>query len=208
MHKKGLLMLGSFLFFLGFVIFTFLVKSDVFTQLDFNALVKIQDAVPRKIDKLLNIFALIGTFPIVTIFLISFLVLRKKLSGVIIFFSYLSAHALEFIFKEISKQAGPPYLFHRRYEAAGFDKSYVLPDSSYPSGHAMRAVFMLIVICYLLIGNRRLPKNKKITGLIFLSSVAVGIIVSKAVFGEHWVTDLVGGGMLGVSLACFALLFL
>lgn len=59
--KKNLpkITIGLVIFAL-FVSFSYLVHKDLFTQLDFDTTVKLQDKLPRSVDGLFSFFSLIG----------------------------------------------------------------------------------------------------------------------------------------------------
>ena len=63
--------------FLFFVFFSYLVQKQVFKQFDFDMTVKVQDHVGVVFDDIFSTFSLIGSFEIVTVFLLILLVFRS-----------------------------------------------------------------------------------------------------------------------------------
>lgn len=87
-----------------------------------------------------------------------------------------------------------------------YDDSLV-PDASFPSGHALGAVALYGMIAYL--AGRHAPKRALVSATVALTAV-VGIGASRLVLGVHWPTDVVGGYAIGGAWleACIAGLIL
>ena len=195
------------IFFVGFVGFTYLVNKNYLTSLDFDMTVKLQDQIPFRLDGFFSALSVLGRFEYTLAVLIGILIWRRRIFGIIPFFLFGAAHIIELIFKNMIEHAGPPQMFLRSH-FGDFPGLHVFTDGSYPSGHSMRAVFMSIVISYLIYGIHKLPKTVRllifagIFGLLFI------ILLSRVSLGEHWTTDVIGGSLLGASIAFIALIFL
>lgn len=198
----------AFAFFVAFGVSTYLVREDLLRQIDFTWLVKIQDEVPRTVDGLLELFNRTGSFWVMAPFVFIVCYMTKRLWGFVAFFMFGVGHLLEVFLKIALHQPGPPFLFHRNFSDFYFDKAYVIPGSSYPSGHSMRAVFASVVFTYLIWISSRIPVLVKIFLCIGIIGWTILIILSKAVFGEHWPSDLVGGALLGAGLGFVTLVCL
>lgn len=77
MKKLRTIILAS-LFFISFIVFTFVVKAELLNTFDFDTTVKLQDRVPHQYDSLLSFFSLIGSFEILAGFLFFVALFRKK----------------------------------------------------------------------------------------------------------------------------------
>lgn len=233
-HSRSILITLSFLSFLGFVIFTLLVRADFLRSFDFNMTVRIQDDIPLRFDAFFSTLSVIGRFEWMVVYLVILLILKRKILGGIITFGLFGfAHVIELIGKTILEQPGPPKMFLRA-QFGDFPGLHVFTDASYPSGHSLRIVFFSILLIaailnipYIKIKSQKIfdaikIDNKQlknflillIQNLIPLSLIFIFLIfcfvvlISRISLGEHWTTDVIGGGLLGASFAFLSQVFL
>lgn len=197
----------SVFFFVLFIALTYLVKEEYFNQFDFNTTVKLQNHIPKKIDTFFSSLSLVGSFEILAGILFIIFVFRKKLISLLIFIPFAIAHLVEIVGKALLHHPGPPHLFFRYNVEFLFPSSYIQPGSSYPSGHALRIVFVSVIFFYLIIKSK-INKNLKVLINVFLFLFNVAMLISRVSLGEHWTTDVIGGALLGLSSGIFALIFL
>jgi len=205
--KKLWLIIPAFLFFILFILFTFVVKKDLLNSFDFDTTVRLQNHMPIKYDSFLSFFSLVGSFEILAGFLFFIALFRRKILSFLIFIPLVGAHIIEIIGKSLMNHPGPPFLFFRYNLDFLFPSSYIQPGSSYPSGHSLRVVFVSIIISYL-INKMKINNANKILFNLLLFIVNGLMLVSRISLGEHWTTDVVGGILLGASSGIFALIFL
>jgi membrane-associated phospholipid phosphatase len=207
--KKNLqfLLVSLFSFFL-FGLFSFLVKEDLLTQIDFDTTVRLQDNLPRRVDFVFSLFSVIGHFEIMLILLVAFFaVMRKWIMGLVGFVAFGFFHVVELIGKTFVTHPPPPFFMLRTEHPIEFPQFYVSTESSYPSGHSGRAVFMAILFLFFLWRSKRFSFEVKI-GLTGVISVYVLLMwVSRVYLGEHWLSDVIGGSLLAAAFAFGVLVF-
>lgn len=233
-HSRSILITLSVLSFLGFVIFTLLVRADFLRSFDFNMTVRIQDDIPLRLDGFFSTLSVIGRFEWMVVYLVILLIFKRKILGGIITFGLFGfAHVLELIGKTILEQPGPPKMFLRA-QFGDFPGLHVFTDASYPSGHSLRIVFFSILLISAILNIQHIKiKSQKINeaikidnkelknflvlviqNLIPLSLIFIFLIfcfvvlISRISLGEHWTTDVIGGGLLGASFAFLSQVFL
>ncbi len=206
--KVAFFFLGVF-FFLCFIVFTLIVRARILKQFDFDIMVKIQNLTPKRFDSIFSFFSLASSFEVTMIFLfLIFLLLRKKLFALASYTSFALAHIIEIIGKTLLDHPSPPFQFHRFNFGFTFPSSYVHPGGSYPSGHSLRAIFIILIIAFIINLSKKLKKELKWLLNIFLLTIISVMLYSRVSLGEHWLTDVVGGSLLGLAFGFFSLIFL
>jgi len=205
MNKKKLLSIGI-LVFLAFLSVSYLVHKDLFAQFDFDTTVRIQDKISRRFDTFFSVFTLLGSTELMTLFLIVLITLLRKLKRILIFVPYFMSFVIELYGKIFVVHPGPPYMFFRYDIPFNFPSSYVKPGSSFPSGHSTRTLFISMVLLFLIGKSKRLSTLQKTMffSLVFLFDIIM--LVSRVYLGEHWSSDVIGGGLLGTGLGMVSLI--
>ena len=111
-------------------------------------------------------------------------------------FATLGAAALHRIATDLVARPRPsPALVH---------VAHALPlHGSFPAGHVQNATAFLGFLAYLLARGTRSPWRW--LGVALLTLVIVGMGVARVYFGEHWLSDVVGGYVLGGVWLCVAI---
>lgn len=215
-HRRRWLLWGlltsAILSAIGFGVVTWLVRADLLRQLDFDFTVRLQDWVPLWLDPLLIWFGFFAKFQVlVPLLIVSLLLCRQWWLALSSLAWLFVAHVIELVGKSWLFQPPPPFMFYRHPTDFVFPELHVFDLSSYPSGHSMRAVFAvwtwLLVVWYFRPGQLHRRPIRLIVSMVLLGFVGV-VTLSRVSLGEHWLSDVLGGGLLGVCMASLSSLII
>ncbi|EKD91267.1 MAG: hypothetical protein ACD_30C00033G0002 [uncultured bacterium] len=200
------LSVGLFIFF---ILFSYFVSKELFTQTDFDLTVKLQDQIPRRVDYPFSILSVLGSLEISMFFwgLLLFFCLIKKYWLAALSLTLLPlALLMELFGKLFVLHPAPPNFFYRGVIKLDVPAYYIHTDYSYPSGHVTRTAFIIFFLITFL--QLRSPKKYRLPiqlSLVFFLGV---MLISRIYLGEHWTTDVIGGLLIGTSFGILAGIFI
>ncbi|MBO0961193.1 phosphatase PAP2 family protein [Neobacillus sp. MM2021_6] len=171
---------------IGFSLVSLLISDKKIIHFDNRVIAFIQGQETPVLTKVMEFFTFIGSAPFVTVLIILFVFFLYKVlhhrSELILFMSVIIGSAvLNGILKHIFKRVRPD--FHRLIDISGY---------SYPSGHAMNAFTVYVILTFLL--WRHIPSKWGRSVLIVCSSFMIlAIGISRIYLGVHFPSDIMGG---------------
>ncbi len=203
---KTKLFLLSLLFTLLFTYFSYSVAKEHWLQIDFDTMVKVQDKISRRFDVEFSYFSLLGSAEITMGFcavMALLALLRRRWLAILGWLMVIPAVVAEIFGKLAVFHPGPPVFFHRSILSTGLPSFYVHTNFSYPSGHMTRTIFIITVFACMLIFSRK-PHSSRFIILCSLVFLAFMMSMTRIYLGEHWLSDVIGGSLLGVASGVFA----
>lgn len=200
------LFLLSATFLIAFTYFSYIVAKEKYVKLDFDTTVKLQDHINRKFDKYFSYFSLMGSVEVTVLFCVVMALIsliRFRWLAFLGWLLVLPASFGEVFGKLVLFHPSPPNFMHRSILPTSLPSFYVHTDFSYPSGHMTRTIFIATTLGCLFFFKIKDPFLK----LIAVSALGVFAFLmglTRVYLGEHWLSDVVGGSLLGLSAGFFA----
>ncbi len=210
MKLKLYLLAGAVLFTVIFTYFSYTVAKEKWQKIDFDTTVKLQDHISRRFDQIFSYFSLLGSVEVtvaIAIVLSALFLLKKRLLAALAWLLIFPASAGELFGKLVLYHPAPPVFLHRSLLPTDLPSFYIHTDFSYPSGHMTRTVFLVTALGLMVAfsGHGRLFKLITLLGLVTFGLL---MLLTRVYLGEHWLSDVVGGGLLGLATGLLAAIFI
>lgn len=202
----------TFTLFLFFYLFSRQVKFERFKQVNFNMTVRLQDKIPERYGELFeDSGVLVAPLPSVVFVLLitayGFIIrkgCKRKLSVAIIPLAFVLLVGIEVYGKMKVESPAPPF-FMLKNPTTLFPTYHVQEQYSYPSGHSARALFIAISLLISALPVFRKHNKVFLLASILLLSFIIFISIGKIYLGHHWLSDIVGGSILGFATSFMVL---
>lgn len=175
-------------------------------KIDFDTTVKLQDHISRNYDQIFSYFSLFGSAEVTVGFCLIFCLIslvRKKFFPILGWLMVVPASFVEIFGKLVLYHPAPPIFLHRSILPTTLPSFYVHTNFSFPSGHMTRTIFIITILMIMVVFSARSTIFKLIS-LSMLSLFAFLMGLTRVYLGEHWLSDVVGGALLGVTFALLA----
>ena len=196
----------SIIFLALFTVFSYHVAKEKLQQFDFDTTVKVQDHIPRIYDPIFSYFSLLGSVEVTLglCFILSLLALiRGRWPASLGWLLIIPATVGEVFGKLVLFHPSPPHFMHRGMLSTTLPSFYVHTDFSYPSGHMTRTIFIATVFFCIILISKEIFLTKWIKlGIILLFAFLMAL--TRISLGEHWLSDVAGGTLLGIGMGFFS----
>lgn len=212
MKRTPIVLLGIVLL-VFFTLFSRSIKQGGMKDLDFATTVKLQERIDHssrlRLSRLTGEIMEGATFfaspmvSVIAVIIITFIAGTKrkkwKLIALCIPIIFTLMIGAEIYGKSVVHHPAPPF-FLLKNPTTVFPKYYIWEDFSYPSGHAARAAFISMIIWLLTVQQyNKTAMTKRLWLTAGLTIYVVLISLSRIYLGHHWLSDVIGGILLGAG---------
>lgn len=182
------------------------VHFRLWQSIDWATLEVLQSDLPRSIDMPFSLLSLLGLAEITGLIFLAVVWRAQPSQRLPLIIAFGAMTLLELIGKTIVYQPETPdelvrYVFHIPIPSGSIQTLF-----SFPSGHVARTTFLIVVLVVLIASGQLARSTKMILGIL-LFVLEIAMLISRVYLAEHWLTDVIGGALLGGAFAIYALVW-
>lgn len=200
----------SLVFIIIISLLTFLSVTFIFTtengySYDQDVISWVEETSTASIVKVMDVISLVGSSEVVLLLtaIIAIILAFKREWFYTFFFLTVSVGgvAVNFILKVLFQRERPGEMSYIEV----FNISLEIPSYSFPSGHTMRAMILLLFLIF--ISQKMLRRSLlKLLTYLFLTAIMIGVALSRLFLDAHFFSDVLGA--ISISIVWFFLCYL
>jgi undecaprenyl-diphosphatase len=193
----------SFLLLGAFLGMAATVHAQVWRAIDWAALTWLQNRLPRSVDLPFSMLSLLGSVEITTAILLALVLLSPPRQRIPIIVAFGAMTLIEIIGKSSISQPIPPRELLRSVPFFWLLSGKLKTAYAFPSGHAARTIFLIAAAMTLVVASNWTARKKFVLNTLAILG-AVVMLTSRVYLVEHWLSDVIGGALLGGAFAMLA----
>lgn len=179
------------------------VHAQIWRAVDWAALTWLQTSLPRSVDLPFSMLSLLGSVEITTTILFALVLLSPPRRRIPIIVAFGAMTLIEIIGKSLISQPIPPRELLRSVPFFWLLSGRLKTAYAFPSGHAARTIFLIAAATMLVMAGSWTMRKKFIFNTFAIIGAAV-MLISRVYLVEHWLSDVIGGALLGSAFATLA----
>jgi membrane-associated phospholipid phosphatase len=188
-----------------FVIVAVSTHLQLWLAIDWAALTWLQEILPRSVDLPFSMLSLLGSAEVTSLILLALVIVAPPRQRIWLFVAFAALTLVEIIGKSFISQPIPPRELVRSVHIYSLFSGKIKTAYAFPSGHAARTMFILVSVLAMVVASHKLSTRIKFLLFALAGTSAAVMLVSRVYLVEHWLSDVIGGALLGCAFASLAL---